>query len=346
MNLSLRRLVFATVILSFAIAAQRSATAASHTMAKVKTAGALTCGLNREEPEYSNLDAHGNRALFDVDLCKAVAVAVLGPGARFNIVAYSDEADSLKALASGAVDLLATASPTMTNQAEGGFRFGPVMLYDYQALMVNTAMGVHSARDLQGKKICYLTETDIELRLNAWMAREHIHFLPFPFQEEGEMEAAYLTDNCAAITADATQLAYERIAFRAKGRDYQILPDVLEQDPLASATRGDDPEWSSIVQWVDAALIQAEAAQVTKANAQAMRSSASDPAVLRLLGATPGIGRPLGLDDGWVLRTVQAVGNYGEIFDRDLGPATPMRLPRGANRLPSDGGLLMPLPMR
>ena len=349
MHVLLRQLALTLVLGSAAAVAQPAAPAApaaSATRARVKAAGVLRCGLNREEPEYSNLDAHGNRALFDVDLCKAVAVAVLGPGARFNIVPYPDEAESLAGLRSGAVDLLATASPTMTNRAGSRFAFGPVMLFDYQALMVNNGMGVQSARDLAGKKVCYLTETNIELRLNAWMAREHIRFLPFPFQEEGEMEAAFLTNNCAAVSADATQLAYERIAFRAKGRDYEILPDVLEQDPLASATRGDDPQWSAIVRWVDTALIEAESAGVTKANAQAMRSSASDPAVLRLLGATHGIGKPLELDDAWVLRVIQAVGNYGEIFDQDLGASTPMRLPRGANRLWSEGGLLIAMPMR
>lgn len=322
------------------------ATIAQATLAKVKAAGLLICGLNREEPEYSNLDAHGNRALFDVDLCKAVAVAVLGANARFNIVPFSDENDSLKALRAGKIDLLATASPTLTNNTALGFVFGPVMLFDNQALMVNNGMGVHSARDLAGKKICYLTETNIELNLNAWMAREHISFVPFPFQEEGEMEAAYLTNNCAAITADATQLAYERIAFRAKGRDYEILPDVLAKDPLASATRSDDAAWSAIVTWVDTALLEAEESGITAANAKAIRGSTSDLAIQRFLGATPGLGRPLGLDDTWAFRTIEAVGNYGEIYARDLGPATPMRLDRGLNRLWNAGGLLFAAPMR
>lgn len=316
------------------------------TLARVKAAKALNCGINREEPEYSNLDAHGNRALFDVDLCKAVAVAVLGSGARFNITAYPDETESLKALRGGTIDMLATASPTLTNNASLDFAFGPTMLFDYQALMVNTALGVHTAADLRGKKVCYLTETNIELRLNAWMTRQGIHFIPFPFQEEGEMEAAYLTNNCAAITADVTQLAYERIAFRAKGKDYLILPDVLEQDPLASATRGDDPAWTAIVRWVGNALIAGEENELTKANVQSMRTSSTDPAVLRMLGATPGIGKPLALDDAWLFRTLQAVGNYGEIFERDLGPATPMRLQRGANRSWMQGGLLVSQPFR
>ncbi len=319
---------------------------AQGTVAKVRAAGVLRCGLNREEPEYSNLDAHGNRALLDVDLCKAVAIAILGPGARFDIVPYSDENDSLKGLRAGEVEMVSTASFTMTNAAAQTFGFGPVMLWDTQALMVNNGMGVHAAKDLEGKKICYLTETEIELNLNAWMAKKGIKFLGFPFQEEGEMEAAYLTNNCAAITADATQLAYERIAFRAKGRDYEILPDVLAQDPLATATRGNDREWTETVRWVENALVVAEQDGITQANAASVKARATELRVRRMLGATPGVGKPLGLDDGWVLRVVQAVGNYGEIYARDLGPTTPMRLVRGQNQLAGEGGLLVGLPMR
>ena len=322
------------------------AVTAQSTLAKVRAAGVLNCGLNREEPEYSNLDAHGNRALLDVDLCKAVAVAVLGPNARFNMTPFPDETTSLQALHTGTIDLLPTASPTMINNAKLGLAFGPVMLFDYQALMVNNGMGVHSAHDLVGKKICYLTETEIELNLNAWMERQHIQFIPFPFQEEGEMEAAYLTNNCAAITADATQLAYERIAFRVKGRDYQILPDVLAKDPLSSATRAEDAGWTALVRWVETAIIQAEELGITAANAQTTRTSTTDIAARQLLGATPGIGKPLELDDQWLLRTIQAVGNSGEIYERDLGVATPMRLDRGMNQLWLHGGLLYAEPMR
>ena len=318
---------------------------AQGTLAKVKAAGQLTCGLNREEPEYSNLDAHGNRALFDVDLCKAVAIAVLGPGARFTVVPFPDEQTSITALSAGTVDLLSTATPSMTNNAGHDLAFGRVMLFDSQALMVNTTLGVHSARDLTGKKICYLAETDIELRLQAWMARQKISFIPFPFQEEGEMEAAFLTNNCAAITADTTQLAYERIAFHARGRDYQILPDVLAKDPLASATRGSDRQWSALVNWTDELLVEAEESGITAANVDAM-TSYPDAAIARLLGKIAGGGKSLGLDDDWAVRTIKGVGNYGEVFDRDLGPATPMRLDRGANRIWTNGGLMVAAPVR
>ena len=315
---------------------------AQATLAKVRAAGRLACGIVREEPEYSNLDAHGNRALFDVDLCKAIAIAALGPGARFDVTAYPDETDSLKALRAGSVDVLSTATPSLSNSA--GLSFGRTMLFDPQALMVNTALGVHSLRDLTGKKICYLTETSMEVNVVSAMARQNIKFVPFPFQEEGEMEAAFLTNNCLAISADTTQLAYERIAFRTKGLDYEILPDVLAKDPLASATRNTDAQWSTLVNSVGEFLVQAEESGITAANVEEKRSS-EDLGIQHLLGTTAGIGKPLGLDDGWGARTVKGVGNYGEIFARDLGLNTPMRLARGPNRLWSEGGLLIADPL-
>ena len=334
-----RKRVFGVLLLVLSV---RGA-AAQGTLAKIKSAGQLSCGLNREEPEYSNVDAHGNRALFDIDLCKAVAIAVLGPNAKFEMTAYPDEAEALKALETGKIDLLATATPSLTNSAR--FRFGRTMLFDYEALMVNTAAGVHSARDLAGKKVCYLTETTMQLATEAWMARQRIKFIPFPFQEEGEMEAAFLTNNCLAISADATQLAVERIPFGRKGRDYEILPDVLAKDPLASATRLDDPRWSRVVDWVEEALVQAEESGLSAGNVENAGASA-DYATQALLGVTPGLGKVLGLDEAWAMRAIHGVGNYGEIFERDLGPKTPMRMERGMNRLWTEGGLMVAGPLR
>ncbi len=332
------------LVLLFSLALLPHAASAQATLLKIRAAGRLACGIVREEPEYSNLDAHGNRALFDIDLCKAIAIAALGSGARFDVTAFPDEIESLEALHGGTVDVIATATPSLSNESRLGLRFGRTMLFDFQGLMVNTAMGVRTLDDLPGKKICYLTETAIELNLLRAMEQRKIKFIPFPFQEEGEMEAAFLTNNCAAISSDVTQLAYERIAFRAKGLDYAILPDVLAKDPLASATRNSDLQWSGLVNSVGEVLVQAEESRITAATVEEM-GSVSDPLIRRLLGSSPGIGKPLGLDDEWARRTIKGVGNYGEIFERDLGPATPMRLVRGPNRLWNDNGLLIAAPL-
>ncbi len=337
------RLLFALLLVITAAAPAQS------TLSRIKAANTLSCGLNREEAEYSNLDAHGNRAAFDVDLCKAVAVAILGPGAHFTITPYSDENSSLEALSKGAVDLIPTATPTLTNTAVRRFNFSRTILFDPQALMVNSALNLRTPRDLAGKKICFLVETNLELNLWAYMTRENIAFLPFPFQEEGEMEAAFITGNCAAISADTTQLAYERISFRAMAKNFEILPVNLAQDPLALATRQDDPLLSALVDQVANILIQAEETGLSQTNIDAqtkLRNPHPAPDTDLLLGITAGVGKPFGLDDHWPTHVLQAVGNYGEIFHRDLGSGSPMRLARAQNRLATDGGLLLSTPLR
>jgi general L-amino acid transport system substrate-binding protein len=315
------------------------------TLDRIRTAGSLACGINTEEPEYSTQDAHGNHGAFDQDICKAVAVAVLGPNARFTIKPFRDEQDALKALRSGEIALLATGSPNYINTTNAGFGFARPVFYDYQGFLVNKTMGIRAPRDLAGKKICFLGGTEIEMQIQGYMKREKIEWLPFSFQEEGEMEAAFITRNCAAITADVSQLAYERIAFKTMARDFEILPDVVAKDPLAPAYRLDDAQWAAIVNWTVEALIQAEESGVTQANVAAMKKS-DDPVIQRLLGAQRGYGQYLGLGDAWAAHVIEAVGSYGEIFDRDLGPGSVMSLARGPNNLWAQGGLMYALPLR
>ncbi len=312
---------------------------AGPTLDKVRLADSLTCGVNFEEAEYSIADAHGNHSLFDLDLCKAVAVAVLGPGAKFTVVPYRAEKDALAGLSAGKVALVATASTNLLNAANTGLGYARPIFYDYQGFLVNTAMGIKTAQDLAGKKTCFLGDTEIQAQLQGYMDREKMKWLPFPFSEEGEMEAALITGNCAAISADVSQLAYERIAFKGAARNFAILPDVVAHDPLAPAYRLDDAQWAAIVNWVVEALIRAEESGITRANVAAMKSS-QDPVVMRLLGTQRGYGQYLGLEDAWAAHVIEAVGNYGEMFDRDLGATSVMKLDRGANQLLGKGGLM------
>jgi len=337
-----RLLLLSIACLPFAnIAAARAGT----TLDKIKAAGSLPCGIDTEEPEYSTEDAHGNHGAFDVDICKAVAVAALGPNAKVVIKSFRDEADSLNALKSGQIALLATGSSNYFNGTSAGFGFSRPVFYDYQGFLVNKTMGIQSPKDLAGKKVCFLAGTEIEIQLQGYMRREKIDWLPFSFQEEGEMEAAFMTRNCAAISADVSQLAYEQIAFRSRARDFAILPDVIAKDPLAATYRLDDPEWAAIVNWTVEALIQSEESGVTQANLVEMKKG-DDPVIKRLLGSSRGYGQYLGLRDGWAADVIDAVGNYGEIFDRDLGPNSNMKLPRGPNNLWTHGGLMYALPVR
>jgi general L-amino acid transport system substrate-binding protein len=177
------------------------------------------------------------------------------------------------------------------------------------------------------------------------MRRKEIKWLPFPFQEEGEMEAAFITGNCAAVTADVSQLAYERLAFKRMAKNFEILPDVIAKDPLAPTYTLDDPQWATIVNWTVEALIQAEESGITQANVSEMKKS-DDAVVRRLLGVQRGYGQFVGLDDAWAARVIEAVANYGEMFERDLGSGSVMKVPRGANNLWTQGGLMYAVPIR
>lgn len=342
--------VAAVVALLGSLACAQSSTS-SKTLAKIKAAHALNCGVDFEEAEYSTADAHGNHSRFDLDLCKAIAVAALGPQPKLNIVPFRDEQDALNALQSGEIDVLATASVNFHNTAALGLGFTTPIFHDHQAFLVNASSGVHSARDLAGKKVCFLGGTEIELQLQAFMTRQGVAWLPFSFQEEGEMEAAFITGNCAAVTADVSQLAYERLAFQSTRATYDILPDIVAADPLAPAFRLDDPQWANLVQWTVEALLLAEAGGITQANVLSRKASA-DPAhsadlvTARLLGALHGYGQSLGLPDDWAVPVIQTVGNYGELFERTLGSGSVMKLPRGADNLWVNGGVLDPLPIR
>ncbi len=318
---------------------------AGTTLDKIKASATLTCGVNIEEPEYSTQDAHGNHAKLDVDICKAVAVAVLGPDAKFTVISYRDEQDALKALRSGEIALLATGTPNYLNSSKGDLGFARPIFYDYQALFVNKTMGIASPQDLTGKKICFLGGTEIETQLTSYMQREKVKFLPFPFEEEGEMEAALVTRNCAAVTADVSQLGYERLGFKSVAKNFEILPDVLAKDPLAPTYRLDDPQWATIVNWTMEALIQAEESGITQSNLAEMQKS-DDEVIRRLLGTHRGYGQFIGLDDAWAARVIGAVGNYGEMYERDLGAGSIMKLPRGANKLWTQGGLMYAMPIR
>jgi len=315
------------------------------TLQKIKAAGTLPCGSNVEEPEYTMQDAHGSHADLDLDICKALAVATLGRNAKFTIVPYQDEEDAFKGLKSGKIAVLATGTVNFINTTNRGLGFAPPVYYDYQGFLINKAMGITSPKDLAGKKVCILGGTEIETQLEGYMQRQQIKWLPFAFSEEGEMEAAFVTGNCAAISADASQLSYERLAFKNRAKNFDILPDVIAKDPLAPSYRLDDPQWAAIVNWTVEALILAEESGLTQANLAQMKQS-KDVVIQRLLGVQHGYGQYIGLDDEWVDRVIEAVGNYGEIFERDLGSGSPRNLPRGTNKLWTQGGLMYALPIR
>jgi general L-amino acid transport system substrate-binding protein len=311
-------------------------------MDRIRAAHSLNCAVIKEEEDYSRAEDHGNRAAFDIDMCKAVAVAILGPGARFVIKPYPDEPAALKALQHADVDLIASASP-LVNSSVAGVGFTRPTFYDGQGLMFLNNPAIHSATDFAGKKVCFLLSTNSETGIHDYAARQHISYIWFGFSEAGEMDAAFFTGNCDALSGDVSQLANVRAHDRARANDFTILPELIRKDPLAPAFDAADSRFAAIVTWTVETLIEAEELDVTQKNVDTMLSS-EDAEVKDLLGHRYGTGAHLGLDDHWGANVIKATGNYGEIFDRDLGQDSPLRLDRGANRLWTRGGLMMAIP--
>jgi general L-amino acid transport system substrate-binding protein len=257
----------------------------------------------------------------------------------------------MAALISGKVDLLPTLTLDFHHSAVAGITFSPPVLYDGVGFLVPTAADVTHAADLTDKKICFLAETEVEVALRAWFTRQNLKFLPFPFQEEGEMQAAFVTGNCTALAGDRTRLASTRVGFGPLAARYALLPDQISRDPLAAASRSSDPAFANIVRWVIEALLNAEAAGFTQASAttwtaQNAAASADNPTIQILTGQTREIGSRLGLDNAWAIHVLAAAGNFGELYDRDLGGQSPLQLPRDLNRLDTQGGLIVPLPLK
>jgi general L-amino acid transport system substrate-binding protein len=318
---------------------------ASTTLSRVRAAGVLRCGIDIEEAEYSTSDDHGNREAFDADLCRAVAVAVLGKDAQVRVTHYPDDRTAMSGLHAGEVEMVATLTDDFTHAVGTHVQLTRPVLWDGVGFLLPARSPAERARQLSGKKICFLAETTVEESVRAWFAREHLDFVPFPFQEEGEMQAAFATGNCGALAGDRTRLAETRAALARHGRRARLLPESISHDPLAAAVRDGDAQWAAIVNWVMEALIQAEELGVTQANVQRVRARAtSDPLLRFLLGASREIGPALGLEDDWVVRVIAATGNYGEIYERDLGSASPLMLPRGENQLRAQGGAMIALP--
>lgn len=322
-----------------------AAAAEGQTLERVKAASALVCGINAEEGDYSRTDDHGRREAFDRDICKAVAVAVLGARAKTVVKAYPDDGTALAALRAGEVDLLPSLTMDFTHATERGIGLSGVVLWDGVGFMVPVASGVKRPEELAGKKVCLLAETEVEDVVSAWFRRKGLKGNPFPFQEEGEMEAAFVTGGCAAIAGDLTRLASTRIGFGEIAGKFRVLPGAISKDPLAAAYLRSDETFGRVVDWVVQVLIGAEEMGVTQVRPVG-KDEEWDMVERRLAGKTHELGARLGLADSWAVRVVKAVGNYGELYERDLGARSEMGLERGWNQLAGDGGLMVGLPLK
>lgn len=323
----------------------------SQKMALIKGRGELICGVQGTLPGFSSVAANGTYKGLDVDICRATAAAVLGDPGK---VQYRDlnPSERFAALASGEVDLLSrNTTYTLSRDAAGGngLSFAPVVFYDGQGLMVPKASGITDIKGLSGKPICVETGTTSELNLADRMRELKQPYTPLKFQTSDQTYAAYLQGRCAAVTTDRSQLAAKRTGFPNPG-DHVLLPDVISKEPLAPATVNGDPLWSDAVRWTIYALMQAEELGITQTNVEAKVSEArANPNLAdlrRFLGIEGDFGQQLGLNPDFVVQAIRAVGNYGEVFERNVGSGSVLRLERGLNRSWKSGGLIYAPPFR
>ena len=340
------RTMFRTGILTVSLTALLAVPAlAGPTVDKIKKADALTCGVSTGLPGFSNADSQGKFTGLDVDVCKAIAAALLGSAEKVKYVPLTAQ-QRFTALQSGEVDLLSR-NTTWTQQRDTalGLNFAPVVYYDGQGFMVPAKLGVKSARELKGATVCVSPGTTTELNLADYFRANKMEFKPVVIEDLNEVRAAFFAGRCDVYTTDASGLASIRATKAQNPGDYIILPEIISKEPLAPVVRHGDDEFFDIVKWVIYALIEAEETGITSANIAEMAKS-ENPVIKRLLGTTPGMGKSLGLDEQWAYRTIQQVGNYGEIFDRTLGKNSPLKLERGLNALWTQGGLMYAWPIR
>jgi general L-amino acid transport system substrate-binding protein len=336
-----RSVLLTMAVLGLAAPAAR----AGATLDRVRGAATFICGVVAEIQEYNKDDLHGGLDALGLEICKAVAVAALGDAAHMQPVTFPVEHEALLALQKGEIDLLVGVTPSASGVWAYGVQFGPPVFYDAQGVMVHREAGIHTLADLAGRQVCFIDGTDTQTALDAALRGRGIAYSPYPFQEEGEMDAAVAVGHCDSVSADLSRLAEKRSNFHALAGDFVLLPETLTLDPVAPAYRQGDAQWGAIIDWTVYALVQAEASGVTRANVATMHDSA-DPAVQRLLGVDFAAARALGLSHDWAARVIAAVGNYGEIYQRTAGQDSPLRLPRGLNALWTSGGLMHPLPVR
>jgi len=317
-----------------------TAIAQAQTLERVKSRGRLVCGVNNALPGFGYIESDGSWSGFDVDFCRAIAAAVLGDPEAVEFVPLS-AAQRQPAIQTGEVDvLIRNTTWTLSRDTEWTADFAPTTFYDGQGFMVRKDLGVTELEDLAGASICVTRGTTTELNLADTMRARGIPFTAVVFEEVDTVYNAYEQGRCDAVTSDTSQLASRR-AVMANPDDHVILDVTISKEPLGPATRHGDNQWHDIVTWVVFATFFAEEYGITQDNVTSFESD--NPEVNRFLGKEGGLGAMLGLDDDWAVRVIQAVGNYAEIFERNLSP---LGIPRGLNRQWTDGGLLFAYPFR
>jgi general L-amino acid transport system substrate-binding protein len=319
--------------------------ASAQTLAEVQARGELNCGVSTGLTGFSAPDANGVWQGFDVAVCRAVAAAVLSDPMAVNFVPTTGQT-RFTALASGEVDMLSRNSTwTFSRDTDLRLNWAGINYYDGQGFMVNRALGVSSATELDGATVCIQTGTTTELNLADFFRANNMSYEPVPIETNAEAQQQYLAGACDVYTTDVSGLASTRASFENPG-DHAILPEIISKEPLGPAVRHGDDQWMDVVRWTLNALIAAEEYGVTSANLAEMAQGTNNPEINRLLGVEGNLGAMIGLDNEWAIRAISVAGNYGEIFAATIGEQTPIGMARGLNAQWTQGGLLYSPPFR
>ena len=332
------------ILLAFAAALAFSVAAQSQTLKTIQDRGSLICGVNPGLGGFASKDANGQWSGFDVDFCRALAAAIFNDASKVQYVPLS-AADRFDALKNKQIDVLSRNSTwTMGREGDYGIVFPGVTYYDGQAFLVPKSRNLQSALELDGGKVCVQPGTTTEPNFVDFFETNHMKYETIHAASADDMIKAYEAGQCNVLTTDESGLFAMRLQL-AKPSDSMILPDVISKEPLGPVVRQDDMQWFNIVKWVNFALINAEELGVSsKTLDDALKSQ--NPAVKRLLGTDGDFGKPLGLSQDWATRAIRAVGNYAEVFDRNVGANSKLGIPRGLNELWNNGGILYAPPIR
>ncbi|KAB2875558.1 MAG: amino acid ABC transporter substrate-binding protein [Bauldia sp.] len=314
------------------------------TLDDVKAKGFLQCGVNTGLIGFAQPDDQGNWSGFDVDFCKAVAAAIFNDVTKVKYTPLTAK-DRFTALQSGEIDLLSRNTTwTMSRDTSLGLAFGVTTYYDGQGFMVRKSLGVTSALELSGAAVCVQSGTTTELNLSDYFKVNNMTLNPVVFEPLPETEAAYDSGRCDAYTTDASGLYATRLKLSAPD-DHIILPEIISKEPLGPVVRQGDEQWFNVMKWVGFALLNAEELGVTQANVEDMKAS-ENQSIRRLVGVDGTFGEAVGLGNDWAANAIKAVGNYGEIFDRNIGTGSKLGIARGLNALWTKGGIQYAPPIR
>ena len=319
---------------------------AGATLDAVKARGKVMCGVSTGVSGFSAPDSQGKWSGIDVDVCRSIAAALFGDASKHEVVALTP-VQRFTALQSGEIDVL-TRNTTLTLQRDAAIGLNPtgVTFYDGQGFLVPVKLGVKSAKELNGATVCVQPGTTTELNLADYFRANKLSFKPVVIEKQDEVVGTYVSGRCDVFTTDRSQLASVRATQTPKPEEHILLPEVISKEPLGPMVRHGDDQWMDLVRWSLFAMVEGEEYGITSANVDQMMASSTDPNVKRILGATPGMGKALGVDEKWAYNIIKQVGNYGESFERNVGKGSALKLDRGPNELWTKGGLMYAWPIR